>query len=115
MFTSYFAKKCNDPNAVSIALYSPKWYTGREYKKLAPPKDLLEGYKNGKISVTEYKVRYYEEVLDLLNPQQVFDELGDNVILLCWEKSGEFCHRNLVSDWFKENLNIEVREMENGK
>ncbi|EDQ8408608.1 hypothetical protein GO387_003587, partial [Salmonella enterica subsp. enterica serovar Senftenberg] len=31
-------------------------------------------------------------------------------VLLCWEKPGEFCHRQLVSRWFRRELGISVEE-----
>jgi hypothetical protein len=46
-----------------------------------------------------------------LDPQEVFDELGEDAVLLCWEPYTHFCHRFLVADWFKEKLDIEVREI----
>ncbi|EDP8947924.1 hypothetical protein IDN71_003483 [Salmonella enterica] len=31
-------------------------------------------------------------------------------VLLCWEKPGEFCHRQLVARWFRRELGIAVEE-----
>jgi len=39
----------------------------------------------------------------------VYEELGENAVLLCWEKDG-FCHRHLVADWLQEKLGIEIKE-----
>jgi uncharacterized protein (DUF488 family) len=77
---------------------------------LEPPWELLSGYKDGTISIDEYIEVYKKQVLDKLDPRQVYEELGENAVLLCWEKSSDFCHRHLVAQWFKENLNIEVEE-----
>lgn len=109
--TSYFAKYKGE-NAVSISRSTPKWYPNkiREYKKLAPSWDLLNKYKQDKDE--EYYIEhYYKEVLNKLNPQQVYDELGENAVLLCWEKSSDFCHRHLVSEWLEKRLGIEVDEI----
>ncbi len=60
----------------------------------------------------EYYIEHFnKEVLDPLDPKEVYEELGEDAILLCWEKSGDFCHRYLVSKWFKEKLGIEVTEL----
>ena len=110
MNISYFAKSNNNPNAVSIACFKPHWFKGKEYKKLAPTIGILERYKytgNTKKYVEEYK----KQILDNLDPKQVYEELGENAVLLCFEKSGQFCHRNLVANWFKEKLGIEVKEL----
>jgi len=107
--TSYFAKYKGE-NAVSISLSKPKWYQCREYKTLSPSWNLLNKYKQDKDE--EYYIKhYYKEVLDKLDPKQVYDELGESAVLLCWEKSGEFCHRRIVSNWLKEKLGIEVDEI----
>jgi len=106
--TSYFAKYKGE-NAVSISLSKPKWYTNcREYKKLAPSWALLNKYKQNKDE--EYYIEhYYKDVLDKLNPKQVYEELGENAVLLCWEKS-RFCHRFIVSAWLQDKLGIEIKE-----
>ncbi|EDW8799046.1 TPA: hypothetical protein G8N45_002632 [Salmonella enterica] len=31
-------------------------------------------------------------------------------VLMCWEKPGEFCHRQLVARWFRRELGISVEE-----
>ena len=30
---------------------------------------------------------------------------------MCWEKSGDFCHRHLVAEWVEENLGITIEEI----
>ena len=112
MQTSYFAKSAKDPNAVSVSIGPPSWFKGRQYPKLAPSWDLVKSYKNGKLTQAQYEARYKAEVLDKLNPKIVFEELGENAILLCWEKSNEFCHRHLISKWLSDILNCEIKEKE---
>jgi hypothetical protein len=62
----------------------------------------------------EARERYYAKVLSRLDPQEVFEDLGEDAVLLCWEKSGTFCHRRMVADWFKDQLNIQVDELIGG-
>lgn len=110
MNTSNFAKLASHQNAVSIALWSPGWYNGRKYHDLAPKIWFLNKYrKDGDEKF--YTQRYKEEVLNKLNPRKVFEDLGENAILLCYEKSKDFCHRHLVSRWLMDNLNIEIKEL----
>ena len=110
MNTSYFAKSSTHPEAVSIAAKAPKGYKGREYKALAPKYWFFKKYKEDGDSVF-YTEQYRKEVLDQLDPKKVYEELGENAVLLCWEGKGKFCHRRLVADWFKEKLNTEVPEL----
>ena len=67
---------------------------------LAPSAELLADWKAKKISEAGYVERYREQIkeswsevkvwLDSLNRQQ-------HTTLLCWERRGKFCHRNLVA------------------
>lgn len=97
------------PNAVSIAGRAPVWYRGREYKKLAPKFWFFNQYKKDGNQI-EYIRHYKREVLDVLDPQEVFDELGEDAVLLCWEPYGEFCHRRCAAEWFQTELGILVPE-----
>ena len=107
--TSYYTKYKGE-NAVSIAGKCPEWYKGREYKKLAPKYWFFQKYKQD--GDREFYIEQYQkEVLSKLNAQQVYEELGENAVLLCWEDSYKFCHRHLVSDWFKKELGIDVFEL----
>jgi hypothetical protein len=109
--TSYFARSAKDPGAVSIARFPPKWYTGRRYPPLAPPPELL------KIEdPDEFCRRYRGEVLSVLDPDEVLQDLGVenspyDIVLLCFEKERACCHRGLVAGWFHERKGITVPEL----
>lgn len=116
MKTGYFGKVKSYPKDkglkfVSIARFA-KFWDGEVYSKLAPPAEIIK-IKDEKI----YEKIYFEKVLSKLNPQQVFDELGDNAVLLCYEKYADieqgkaFCHRKIVAKWLEKNLNIKVEEL----
>ena len=108
MQTSYYAKYKGE-NAVSIAGKCPTWYKGREYKKLAPSYWFFKKYKEDG-DKQFYTEQYQKEILDKLDPQQVYEELGKDAVLLCWEKSSDFCHRHIVSSWLMKELGIEIKE-----
>ncbi|MDO8640243.1 MAG: hypothetical protein Q7R33_01755 [Nitrosarchaeum sp.] len=111
MQTSYFAKSAKKPNAVSIAGKAPVWFTGRQYKKLAPKYWFFQKYKEDG-DVEFYKIQYQKEVLDKLDPKTVFMELGDNAVILCWEAPDKFCHRHLVAKWLSEKLGVIINEID---
>ena len=110
MKTSYFSKSAKNPNAVSISLGVPHWFDGRQYKKLAPPAWLLKRYKQDG-DKARYIDDYYNSILINLDAKQVYEELGEDAVLLCWESSEKFCHRHIVSSWLKHKLDIDVEEM----
>ena len=116
MYTGYFAKLKSYEEAglvpVSIALKTPDWYHGAQYKKLAPKWSFFSEWKNGshKGDIDYYMQHFKTEVLDNLDPEQVVKELEgftgvsrDKIILICYEKPGDFCHRHLVSMWLTVN------------
>ena len=109
MLTSNFATCAKQPQAVSIAGWPPPWYAGRQYKALAPKRWFFDEYKRTGDS-NAYTKCFYEEVLAKLDPQQVFEALGCDAILLCYEKPGAFCHRRLVARWLETKLGISVPE-----
>ena len=109
--TSYFNSiEWDKEDAVSIAGKSPPWFTGAEYKKLAPKFWFFEKYKRDG-DKDFYIEQYYKEVLDKLDPEMVYNDLGQNSVLLCWENPGEFCHRHLVAEWLTKFLGVEVKEV----
>jgi len=106
MHTSHFWRfhHKHEPNLVSIALRAPEFYQGRTYPALAPRPDMLT------MGEEEYTAEY-QKILASLDPRQVYDDLGTEAILLCWEQPGEFCHRRLVAAWLEENLGVSVPEL----
>lgn len=112
MKTSYFGNKtaAADPAAISIARWPPRWWgSRRRYIALAPSADLLKRSKAG-LSWPVYVAEYKKDVLGKLDPQKVYADLSDS-ILMCWELPGENCHRRLVAEWLETALNIKVPEL----
>ena len=113
MKTSYFGNKelAANPNAVSIARWPPRWWgSRRRYIALAPSIDLLTRSKAG-LSWDEFAAEYNRDVLNKLDPAKVLSDLGNEAILLCWEKPGENCHRRLVALWIEHYLDATMPEV----
>jgi hypothetical protein len=90
--------------AVAISVGIPRWYRGRREIRLAPTRAML------KMSQEEYD-RLFRAKLKELDPKELFDAVGNNGVMLCWEKPGESCHRRLVAEWMESNLGIEITEL----
>lgn len=106
IYTSYFAKAKKLPKdlvQVSISLFPPKHFVGKEYKKIAPTQKILFDWK--RLANKEKYVREYQrDVLSKLDEAKVYSELekigqGKDIVLLCYEKSEDFCHRHLFAEW----------------
>ncbi len=74
---------------------------------LAPTREMIKLAHDGKTE--EYTKQYTEQILSWLDPQKVYEEL-DDCVLLCWEKSGSFCHRRLVAEWLEKGTGNKVKE-----
>ena len=99
--TGYFARIKHYVNLplVSVALYKPKWLTTPvlDYPDLYPTDKMLRNYRENH-DINQYIYDYYSQVLLKLDVSKVAKDL-DNKILLCYEKSSDFCHRHIISYW----------------
>lgn len=113
-------KNCNTNVLKTYAISGNKGkdvnYQGDTYPKLAPKLSFWKIWHDniGKVSEEEnnkyYIEHYYNEVLSKLDPEEIYKELN-NSILLCYEDNEEFCHRHIVAAWLELLLGIEVPEV----
>ena len=107
IYTSYFSShKYNPEGGVSISRWCSFW-KGPTFKELVPSERLITWWKSLPKAVQElpearahYEQVYREETLSRLNPAEVADKL-EGMVLLCFEKSTDFCHRHIVADWLR--------------
>lgn len=88
---------------VSIAGHAPDYYKGIQFKILAPKYTWWKEWHDKHLSNDWYRAKYQETVLNKLNPKVIANRLqsfGDDIVLLCYERPSDFCHRQLVADWF---------------
>jgi hypothetical protein len=108
IYTSYFSSRKYKPeDGVSIARFAPFWH-GLTFSKLAPTEELLRWWKSlipedqvKKDFKDYYEKRYRLQTLSCLDPKEVTMIL-EGKTLLCFEKSGDFCHRHIVARWLRE-------------
>lgn len=116
IYTSYFAKLKELENhniiPISICYKVPDWYKGLQYKKLAPKYEFFMEWKKNRDN--DYYIQHFQaEVLDGLDATNVILDfsriahglnVGENdIALICYEKSSDFCHRHLVAEWLNQN------------
>lgn len=129
MKTSYYAKFSRlskeekdryIPVLISTSL--PKWFLDREeyymeYKLLAPSSDNVFKLKNNKMSQEDFTNAYIDK-LKGLDLEQILEDLYDyegimdtEIVLLCYEKSIDFCHRHILREYLNENFNTNITEL----
>jgi len=117
IYTSYYAMIKKIPDnccTISIAGRAPDFYDGIQYKLLAPKYNFFKVWKENHDN--DYYVQHFnDEVLANLSPHQIVSDFhylskGKDVVMLCYEKSDDFCHRHLVAEWLT-NAGYPVEEM----
>lgn len=110
IYTSYFGKLDRLPKnivPISICGKAPDWYTGLQFKKLAPKYEFFKQWEQ--THNNEFYIKCYnEQVLQPLNVNEIVKELtelgqGNDIALICYEKPTEFCHRHLIATWLRNN------------
>lgn len=117
MFTSYFGKmnvtafKGRDLNWVCVAK-GHRYYSGRCYAPLYPTWEMIKMEDEA-----EYERVYRRDILSKLDPKQVYEDLGEDAIIVCHEKYDDivagktFCHRHIIARWLEEELGIIIPEL----
>lgn len=129
-----------DPNKpifipISICGKAPDWYDGLQYKKVAPKWGFFKEWKENHDN-DFYIEHFQKEVLNPLMFQTVLSDLFNildletqknlekynmpwftnpniNIVLLCYEKPEDFCHRHLVADWLNQSgYRLNVKELD---
>ena len=144
MKTSYYAnlKNIDQQHFAPVAISGDEGklvgFVGKARRDLSPytffrkwkekEVEIQKGFEDKIISKEEYQKlkkanedsyieKFYQKVLKPLNSKAVYEDLGKNAVLLCFEKPTEFCHRFLVAGWLELSLGVEIDEygFENNK
>ncbi len=113
IYTSYYGNYRNFGNLfpISIALYPSRYFRYDKLAELAPTKEILSLKDNPHLYTMRYKI-----MLSKLDARKIYNKIeslskGKDVVLLCYEKPPQFCHRHLVAQWLDEQLGVGVKEL----
>ena len=119
IYTGYYAKlkkyKEDGLYPVAISLTTPVFFNGDLWEDVAPKPSTLWKYKKGEIDEFQF-TEDYKEWLNELDKEQIRKDLQEalrehsDIVLLCYEKTGGFCHRHILADWIEEHLGYVVKE-----
>lgn len=113
IWTSYFANIRNIDldkiMPIAICGKAIDGWTYPQYKRLAPSWSIYKEYKDS-LDRERYVRRFTAEILSGLDRSEVMRDLenlsdGKDIVLVCYEKPGDFCHRHLIAEWLdKDNI-----------
>jgi hypothetical protein len=111
IYTGYYGnvRAYNGLQLVGVSLGMPKWMPPiPNLRALNPAGWMIH------LEADDY-VRSYRELLAKLDYKVIIEKLnalshGKDVVLLCYEKPGLLCHRNIVATWITEHGEYSVSE-----
>jgi len=119
IYTGYWSKvkeyESHGLTPVGISGKIPDGFDGARYQRLAPKYTWWKQWHDEHMSNDWFVERYYETVLDQLDPAVVAKELqslGENIVLLCYETPEKFCHRHIAVQWLNNKLGLNISEFE---
>jgi Protein of unknown function, DUF488. len=123
-FTGYFARvnqyKAMGLDCVCIARYAPKFFNGPVETALAPQPGLLHAYKSNLVNTDEYTDIYLKDIANV-DVQAILDrwvktlQPKKGIVLLCYEKSSDFCHRHILAKYCNDKFGMNIREVDLGQ
>lgn len=99
IYLSYFSKY-KGSNGVNISNGGKKFNLPTE-QSLVPSWEIANEYKSGRITKKQYRKAYIKQ-LKKLDVNEIYHRLSGKV-LLCYEKPENFCHRQILKEWFNRN------------
>lgn len=137
MYTGYYARYkhylANELIPISISTNLPYWIADmKSYSILSPGRFSVEQYKLGIATRAEHEKRF-KEYLSTLDKELVLRDIYllahdlpndtklhklensdfKDIILCCYEKPLDYCHRHLVAEWLSDIIKVEEYPFEN--
>ena len=109
----YESKDKDDGRRILITRYYPRGVKKTHFDEwarvLAPSRELLRRYKEGKISWDQFASVFLSQVRANPESREAVDSLvalaaRQNVTLLCYERAGSLCHRYLVEEMVRSQM-----------
>jgi uncharacterized protein YeaO (DUF488 family) len=116
IYTSYFAKAKLFPSHLFIktaVCYKTPFSIGI-WNSVVPSAELVFGMKRGEITKEYYEECYYQMLLD--RKDQIAQNIpylknGErDVVLLCYEKPTDWCHRHILARFLNEHFDLDIQE-----
>ena len=113
IYTSYFSNWRKWPKhclPIGIVRFAPQKWKYPNCVNLSPSHELRRAWQFKNIDEDMFKLRYLAELQDRgLTPQGVrviLEDIanGKDIVLCCYEKSEDFCHRHILAEWLGDDV-----------
>ena len=125
IYTSYYACPLINRKTMHLVQISnsvPKGFVpnGKLNEAIPDWKTIVEPFKAGLIDAIQYRKRYIAALdqnsinLFIRLDNEIKKVAGKDIVLLCYEKSSDFCHRHILAEYINENIDVfgvEVEEL----
>lgn len=113
IYTSYYSRVSRIDTSeyllVRVSNTSPEWFEKKLYKidsNVYPDWTTINNYKSGEITRDEFRALYARKITSQTQPEFIYQELEnlgrlygkENIVLLCWEKDAQACHRTMLAE-----------------
>lgn len=119
IYTSYYGASrylsASRYHKVSISLHKPKGLKIDHEPRLAPSQALLDAWHEG-LSIEQYVTRYRAEMSLHGDLRAIFADIAKradkkDIVLLCYERPGQFCHRHTLAHIVAERYGYYMQEL----
>ena len=113
IYTGYFGgwhRYPGDAVFIAITRFPPDFWNYEVWDWLAPTEGLLRSYQNKDIDEYIFKLKFLRELHDRgLTPELVREKIKKEyrdkvVILMCYERPTDFCHRQVLAEWLGKDV-----------
>ena len=103
---------------VSVTRFLPETLKVENIPELSPESIILFRYKRDH-NVSKF-TESFKLQLSKLNKEKIINKLEDisqkhnnaDIVLVCYEKQSDFCHRHILAEWLGSDYNIEELSFE---
>ena len=105
IYTSYFSRlkqlQQRGITCISVAKSMPQGILLPTLHEFVPSWDLIDSWKKGKITWTQYREIYWQQLAKLDRDEMIsrIGSFSDCTALLCWEGLHKPCHRHIDAEW----------------
>lgn len=113
IFTSYYGNVKNVPEhfkLICISRTMPSWLDRSiiAIDEAKPSPALFKEHRAGLLSYEQFAKAYRDQIWwDL---PDIFSQLTNRSVLLCWEASDEHCHRKILANELNRQYDLCIRE-----